>query len=178
MAAVLGLPDDAVEDVCAGVAGGTCVPANLNAPGQVVISGDVGGVEEGMERALQAGARRAVRLNVSGAFHSPLMDPASRGLREKLDRLGFRDPSFPVYANVSAAAVEEGPRARDLLVQQLTSPVRWSASVEAMVRDGADAFLELGPGNVLSGLNRRIARRIPCLALGSSNDLDDIEGAR
>ncbi len=171
MAAVLGLDDDQVETLCAAVDAGTCVPANFNQPGQVVISGDRAGVEQGMALARDAGARRVVELNVSGAFHSPLMAPAEAGLRDHLAGLRFTDPRVPVYANVTAAPVTSGETARDLLVTQLTSPVRWSRSVAAMVEAGVTHFLELGPGSVLCGLNRRMARGLPCVSVGEPDDL-------
>ena len=172
MAAVLGLGDDAVRAACAAVAAGVCVPANYNSEGQVVISGDEAGVVEGMARAREAGAKRAVQLNVSGAFHSPLMEPAQEGLRAHLEGITFSDPSFPVVSNVTAEPVRTGRAARELLVRQLTSPVLWSSSVAAMVRGGADRFLELGPGSVLCGLNKRNARGAPCASVGSPADAD------
>lgn len=172
MAAVLGLDEDAVADVCARVDAGICVPANFNSDGQVVLSGDTAGVEQGMRLAKEAGARRAVPLNVSGAFHSPLMEPAAEGLEAKLSEIPFQDPAFPVVSNVTAAPVVRGDEARRLLVEQLTSPVRWTASVGAMVDAGVDRFLELGPGNVLTGLNRRNARGVACTPLGEPADID------
>ncbi len=176
MAAILGLDDEVLEAVCAKVDAGTCVPANFNSAGQVVISGDAAGVEEGMRLAGEAGAKRTVRLNVSGAFHSPLMAPAAVGLREKLDDIGFSDPSFPVYSNVTTAAVRAGGEARELLVRQLTAPVRWGASVDNMVRAGADRFVELGPGSVLCGLNRRNAKGLPCASVGEPADIERLGG--
>lgn len=175
MAAILGLDDDDVEEACrAAEAGGEgrCVPANFNSPGQVVISGDVEAVERGMEEAGDRGARRAIRLSVSGAFHSPLMAPAEEGLRAELDGLSFRDPRVPVVSNVTAEPVTEGDGARDLLIRQLTSPVRWAASVRRMLDEGVDAFLELGPGSVLCGLNRRNARGVDCASVGEPADVD------
>jgi len=172
MAAVLGLEDQALEDACARVSAGVCVPANFNSAGQVVVSGDVAGVEQGMSLFSQAGAKRVVRLNVSGAFHSPLMEPAARGLRQKLDSIEFHDPALAVFSNVTAALVASGARARDLLVEQLTSPVRWAASVSAMVTAGADRFIELGPGSVLCGLSKRNAPGLPCTSLGEPRDLE------
>ena len=174
MAAILGLSDDEVEAVCAEVDAGICVPANFNASGQVVVSGDIAGVEQGMERATDAGARRVVRLNVSGAFHSPLMEPAADGLRDKLESIDFQDPRYPVFSNVTAGPVTSGSEARKLLVEQLTSPVRWSASVGAMVDAGTDRFLELGPGSVLRGLNRRNAKGVPCSSIGEPEDLESL----
>ena len=171
MAAVLGLSDDEIEALCAAVDVGVCVPANFNASGQVVISGDIAGVKQGMERAQAAGASRVVPLNVSGAFHSSLMEPAADGLRDKLESIDFQDPAYPVLSNVTARPVTSGSEARKLLVEQLTSPVRWSASVAAMVEAGADRFLEVGPGSVLRGLNRRIAKGVPCASIEKPEDL-------
>lgn len=171
MAAVLGLDDEQVEFLCAEVGAGICVPANFNQPGQVVISGDRAGVEQGMELAREAGARRVVELNVSGAFHSPLMAPAEAGLRDHLAGLAFHDPRVPVYANVTAGPVTSGETARELLVTQLTSPVRWARSVTAMVEAGVTHFIELGPGSVLCGLNRRMARGLACISVGEPDDL-------
>jgi len=171
MAAVLGLSDDEIEALCAEVDVGVCVPANFNASGQVVISGDIAGVKQGMERAQAAGATRVVLLKVSGAFHSSLMEPAADGLRDKLESIDFQDPAYPVFSNVTARPVTSGSEARKLLVEQLTSPVRWSASVAAMVEAGTDRFLEIGPGSVLRGLNRRNAKGVPCSSLGEPEDL-------
>lgn len=177
MAAILGLEDEAVEAVCraVGEGGKVCVPANYNSSGQVVISGEVAGVEEAMVLAKEAGARKAIPLTVSGAFHSPLMAYAVEGLREKLSEVNFSNPTYPVISNVTAKPVVMGSQVRDLLVEQLTSPVRWSASVERMVALGAERFVELGPGSVLCGLNRRNARGLPCVSLGSPTDLDTLE---
>ncbi|MCJ7628562.1 MAG: ACP S-malonyltransferase, partial [Longimicrobiales bacterium] len=178
MAAVLGLDDEGVEEVCRRVQeeGEICVPANFNTQGQVVISGGLAGVERGMTLAREAGAKKAVPLTVSGAFHSPLMESAREGLREQLDKIKFSDPDYPVISNVTAEPVSKGSLARELLVDQLTSPVRWRASVEQMVEMGAERFFELGPGSVLGGLNRRNARGIPCVSLGTPSDLDGLGG--
>jgi [acyl-carrier-protein] S-malonyltransferase len=176
MAAVLGLDDDAMVEVCARVDSGVCVPANFNAAGQLVISGDIEGVRSGMELAREAGAKKVVELNVSGAFHSPLMAPAAHGLRARLETIAFRDPAYPVISNVTAEPVTTGAAARDLLVAQLTAPVRWSASIATMVAAGADRFLELGPGKVLAGLNRRNAKGLPTTSLGEPSDLNALEG--
>jgi len=177
MAAILGLEDEVVEAVCREVeeGGKVCVPANFNSRGQVVISGEVAGVEEAMALAREAGARKAVPLAVSGAFHSPLMAHALEGLRERLSEINFSDPKYPVISNVTAEPVTVGSEARGLLVDQLTSPVRWAASVERMVSLGAERFLELGAGSVLCGLNKRNARGLPCASLGSPWDLDALE---
>jgi [acyl-carrier-protein] S-malonyltransferase len=175
MAAVLGLEDDAITEVCARVDRGVCVPANFNAAGQVVVSGDVGGVEQLMDLAKDAGAKRVIRLNVSGAFHSPLMEPAADGLARHLAAVPFADPTIPVVSNVTAEPVTRGGDARDLLVRQLTAPVRWSTSIETMVRGGADRFVELGPGSVLAGLNKRNARGVPSISVGEPDDLAALE---
>lgn len=174
MAAVLGLEDEALEALCREVseADSVCVPANFNSAGQIVISGDVDAVGRAMEEAPGRGAKRVIPLNVSGAFHSPLMETAQEGLRTHLESIEFLDPAFPVVSNVTAAPVTSGSTARELLVEQLTSPVRWAQSVTAMVESGADRFLELGPGNVLCGLNRRNARGTECASLGEPADLD------
>lgn len=173
MAAVLGLADDDVEAACrdASTADSVCVPANFNAPAQVVISGDVAAVARGMERARQGGAKRVVPLNVSGAFHSPLMVEAEDGLRAYLDQAGLDAPAFPVVSNVTALPVETAEEAQRLLVQQLTSPVRWAASMRSMVEAGVGRFLELGPGNVLAGLMRRIERDVEVTPLGTADQL-------
>ena len=170
MAAVLGLGDLEIEAVCARVDAGTCQPANFNSEGQVVISGDVAGVEQGMALAQEAGAKRCVPLNVSGAFHSTLMEPAAAALRERLEGVDFRDPAYPVVSNVTAAAVTSGSEARALLVQQVTSPVRWSASIATMLSAGVDRFVEVGPGKVLATLNRRNAPGAPSTWLGEPAD--------
>ena len=177
MAAILGLDDEVVESVCGAVESGVCVPANFNSPGQVVVSGDVEAVEEGMERALEAGAKKAVRLQVSGAFHSPLMEEAASGLEAFLSEITFTDPTVPVVSNVTAAPVTSGEEARALLIRQVTSPVRWSASIRTMVDAGSTRFLELGPGSVLRGLQRRNAREAPCTSVGTLEQVQGLEAA-
>ncbi len=175
MAAILGLEDAEADAVCRDASTGVSdlvVPANFNSAGQVVISGDVTAVTRAMELARDAGAKRVVPLTVSGAFHSPLMEPASTELAEHLAEVPFAAPTFPVVSNVTARPVSEPDEARDLLVQQLTSPVRWSESVAAMVEAGIDRFLELGPGSVLSGLNRRNARGVDSRAIQGPADID------
>lgn len=172
MAAVLGLDDAAVEEACGRVDRGVCVPANFNASGQVVVSGDEAGVEQGMALAGEAGAKRVLPLKVSGAFHSPLMKPAADGLRAKLEAVTFRKPDFPVVSNVTAKPIDDPEEARRMLVEQLTSPVRWSASVSAMLDAGVDRFVELGPGSVLCGLNKRNAKGFPCTSLGAPTDIE------
>jgi len=174
MAALLGLGDEAVEAVCRAVGekGKVCVPANFNANGQVVISGELAGVEEALVLAKEAGAKRAMPLTVSGAFHSPLMAPAQAGLRDRLEEIYFSDPRYPVVSNVTASPVLTGAEARDLLVEQLTSPVRWTESIQRMASEGVDRFFELGPGSVLCGLNKRNAKGLPCSSLGAPSDFD------
>lgn len=174
MAAILGLDDTQVEEVCRVVQeeGKICVPANFNSRGQIVISGEVEGVERAMALAKEAGAKRALPLTVSGAFHSPLMESAKSGLRERLEEIKFSDPLYPVVSNVTAGLVHEGGDARELLVEQLTSPVRWAASVEGMVSGGVERFFELGAGSVLCGLNKRNAKGLPCQSLGQPSDFD------
>jgi [acyl-carrier-protein] S-malonyltransferase len=177
MAAILGLEEDLVEEVCRTVTeqGAICVPANFNSAGQVVISGEVRGVDQAMALAKEAGARRTLSLSVSGAFHSPLMESAKMGLREGLERIKFSDPRYPVVSAVTAAPVSDAGKARELLVEQLTSPVRWVASVERMVSDGATRFFELGTGSVLCGLNKRNAKGLLCTALGKPEDFDAVD---
>jgi [acyl-carrier-protein] S-malonyltransferase len=175
MAAVLGLDDDAATELCGRVDRGVCVPANFNAPGQVVVSGDLDGVKQLAEIAPEAGAKKVILLNVSGAFHSPLMEPAALGLREHLDGIDFQDPTVPVISNVTARPVTLGPEARDLLVSQLTSPVRWSASIATMIEKGVDRFLELGPGKVLAGLNKRNAKGLLSISVGEPDDLEGLK---
>jgi len=178
MAAVLGLDEEGVEEICRAVQeeGKICVPANFNTQSQVVISGEVEGVERAMTLAREAGAKKAVPLTVSGAFHSPLMEPAREGLRDELEKIKFSDPDYPVVSNVTSEPVSKGSQARELLVDQLTSPVRWRASVEQMVEMGAQRFFELGPGSVLCGLNKRNARGVPCVSLGTPSDFDVLGG--
>ncbi len=172
MAAVIGLEDEAVAAVCDAVEEGTVVPANYNSPGQVVISGDVQAVTRAGEIAAKRGARRVIRLNVGGAFHSPLMAEAREGLREALEEVPMSDPGFPVVCNSRATSVRDAGVARETLVEQLTSPVRWAACVRAMVEVEPQRWLELGPGGVLAGLLRRIDRGLEAVAVG------DPEGVR
>lgn len=158
MAAVIGLPDDVVEEVCREASsGGVVQPANFNSPGQLVISGSVTGVHRAMEIARTRGAKMVKELVVSGAFHSPLMESAREGLRAALDSVTISDAQIPVYTNVSAEPVTSAADIRELLYRQLTSPVRWEQSVKNMVRDGASHFVEIGPGKVLQGLVKRIS---------------------
>ncbi len=159
MAAVIGLPDETIESICAGIPG--VLPANYNSPGQVVISGEESAVDEACLQLKAAGAKRALKLPVSGAFHSPLMEPAREALAAAIDKTAFSIPLCPVYQNVTAAPTTDPGVIKDNLLRQLTSPVRWTASVRNMLADGADFFLELGPGTVLQGLVKRIAGDAP-----------------
>jgi [acyl-carrier-protein] S-malonyltransferase len=174
MAAILGLDDAAGERACAEASQGdaVCVPANYNSPGQMVISGDVSAVQKAIELAKAAGAKRAMQLNVSGAFHSPLMRVATEGLVQQLNTVEMQTPSFPVVSNVTAQPVSDAEEARRLLVEQLTSPVRWSASMVTMAAAGVRECLELGPGNVLCGLLKRIDKQVSCRALGKPEDIE------
>lgn len=156
MAAVLGLPDEVVDSTCRQITGDIVVAANFNCPGQVVISGTVSGVEQACQLLKAAGAKRALRLPVGGAFHSPLMQPAAEELREAILRTDFHTPQCPVYQNVSAHAETDKDIIRQQLLQQLTSPVHWTQSVQQMIADGATEFYEFGPGDVLKGLIRKI----------------------
>ena len=155
MAAIIKLPDNVIEDICAGIPG--VVPANYNSPGQVVISGEEAGIEEACVKFKEAGAKRALKLAVSGAFHSPLMEPAREELAKAIEATPIRAPFCPIYQNVSALPTTDPMVIKDNLLKQLTSPVRWTQSVQNMIADGATKFVELGPGTVLQGLVKRIA---------------------
>lgn len=156
MAAIIGLPDSAVEEICA-KAGGIVIPANYNSDGQVVISGEKEAVEKACSLMKEAGARRALPLNVSGAFHSPLMEPARAELAEAIERTDVRKPVCPVYQNVTALPETDPERIKQNLLLQLTSPVKWTQSVRNMMHDGATVFKEIGPGTTLQGLIKRIS---------------------
>ncbi len=157
MAAVLGLDDAKVEEICASITSGVVVPANYNCPGQLVISGDIEAINEACEKLKAAGAKRALVLQVGGAFHSPLMKPAEEKLASAIENTHFNTPSCPVYQNVSAKAETDPQTIKDNLLKQLTAPVKWTQCVQAMVTDGATNFVELGPGKVLQGLVKKIA---------------------
>ena len=155
MAAVLGLDDEIVEDICNSV-DGIVVPANYNCPGQLVISGEVGAIDVACEKLKEAGARRALVLPVGGAFHSPLMEPAREELATAIDNTNFHEPNCPVYQNVTTKGVTVSKEIKENLIAQLTAPVKWTQSVQNMVADGAKSFVEVGPGKVLQGLVRKI----------------------
>lgn len=172
MAAVMGLDAPAIESICARSSGpGVAVPANFNCPGQIVISGDVEAVRRAMEGAKSAGAQRVIELEVSGAFHSPLMEDASSGLAERLSRVEVKDARFPVVSNATAVPVTRAEDIRRALVAQLTSPVRWEESMRKLLSLGFTTFIELGPGRVLSGLIKRVDRSVKLFNVDSYEDL-------
>ncbi|WP_418499091.1 ACP S-malonyltransferase [Flagellimonas sp.] len=156
MAAVLGLDDEIVEKICAEVEG-VVVPANYNCPGQLVISGEVDAVNIACEKLKEAGAKRALLLPVGGAFHSPLMEPAREELAAAIEATQFNVPSCPIYQNVTTTAVSNADEIKKNLILQLTAPVKWTQSVQQMVKDGATSFVEVGPGKVLQGLVKKIS---------------------
>ena len=163
MAAVLNLPDEKVEEICAQVqneTGEIVVPANYNCPGQLVISGSIKGIEIACEKMKEAGAKRALVLPVGGAFHSPFMEPARQELQAAIESTYFNKPSCPVYQNVVAKAVSEPEEIKKSLIAQLTGAVRWTQSVQAMIADGATKFTECGPGKVLQGLILKINKEV------------------
>lgn len=174
MAAILGELVTPIEEICSAAAeAGVVVPANFNSLGQVVISGDPAGVERAMALAKEAGAKRVVRLNVSGAFHSPRMAEAAHGLEEALSVAPFADPKFPIYSNVSAQPVDDAALARRVLVEQLTAPVQWTREIEAITALHPDALcVEMGPGSVLKGLVRKIAPAATVVTCGTAADVD------
>jgi [acyl-carrier-protein] S-malonyltransferase len=177
MAAVLGTLARAIEDICleASEDAGTVVPANYNCPGQIVISGESAGVDRAMELVKLAGAK-AKKLNVSGAFHSPLMEFAVVGLSRALDLAHFADARFPIYANVNAQPVNDAALARRLLLEQLTAPVQWTRTIESIALLHPDAlYLEMGPGSVLKGLVKKIAPDVKVLSCGTGADVDAIQ---
>ncbi len=158
MAAVLGLDDAKVEEVCASITDEIVVPANYNCVGQLVISGSVEGINKACELMKAAGAKRALVLPVGGAFHSPLMKPASVELEQAILSTNFNTPVCPIYQNVPAKAVTDVNQIKNNLIAQLTAPVRWTQSIQSMVADGATEFIECGPGNVLQGLVKKIQK--------------------
>jgi [acyl-carrier-protein] S-malonyltransferase len=165
MAAVLGMDDTVVEEVCSGLSGAV-VPANYNSPGQIVISGTREGVALATEELKKRGAKRIVPLSVSGGFHSPCMEPARQELEEAIRQARFNKPVCPVYQNVTGLPVTEPDEIMANLIAQLTSPVRWTQTVQKMIADGATEFIEAGPGNVLQGLVRKINPNVSVSAIG------------
>jgi [acyl-carrier-protein] S-malonyltransferase len=177
MAAILGLDEGKVEEACrrASLDGARVVPANYNTPEQLVISGEIAAVERAMALAKELGAKRVVRLKVSGAFHSPLMEVAREGLREALEQADFTTPAFPVFSNVSAGAVTTVGEARRLLLEQLTSPVRWTEVVRGLAAAFPDAlFVEMGPGNVLTNLTKRIVPDVETATCGTVREVEQL----
>ena len=159
MAAVLGLEDEVVEKICTEISG-VVVPANYNCPGQLVISGEIEAVNNACEKLKDAGARRALLLPVGGAFHSPLMEPAREELAAAIEDTNFSEPNCPIYQNVTTTAITVSKEVKGNLIAQLTAPVKWTQSVQNMVNDGANSFVEIGPGKVLQGLVRKIANDV------------------
>jgi [acyl-carrier-protein] S-malonyltransferase len=177
MAAILGDLNEPVETICAKATdeAGLVSPANYNCPGQLVISGEEAGVERAMALAKEAGAKRAIRLNVSGAFHSALMESARDGLSQAIGGTTFANPRFPVYANVNGEAVTLADRARQLLLQQLTSPVRWTEEIAALAARFPDAlYVEMGPGSVLVGLVKKIAPAVKTMTCGTAAEVNQL----
>ena len=177
MAAILGTTTTPIDQICqrASKEAGLTVPANFNTDDQVVISGEIAGVERAMELAKDAGAKRAIKLPVSGAFHSPLMEPAVVGLTDAIATSAFMDPLYPVYSNVTAAASTTAVEAKDLLLRQLTSPVLWSTEIRNIAASFPDAlYLELGPGNVLSGLVGRLVKGARTFSCGTPPDVEKL----
>lgn len=159
MAAILGLADDVVEEVCRQV-DEVVVAANYNCPGQVVISGSISGIDLACEKLTEAGAKRALKLNVGGAFHSPLMEPARLELKEAIENVTVLPPICPIYQNVFPKANVDPQKIKENLITQLTGAVRWTQAVEQMIADGATEFIEVGPGNVLQGLVKKVNRAL------------------
>jgi [acyl-carrier-protein] S-malonyltransferase len=163
MAAILALDDFTVEDICHQVSD-VVVPANYNCPGQLVISGSIAGIDAACEKMLAAGAKRALKLNVGGAFHSPLMEAARVELQDAILQTEFKAPVCPVYQNIDAKPHTDVEEIKQNLIAQLTGPVRWTQTVEQMLRDGATSFTEVGPGKVLQGLVKKVDKNVPTAA--------------
>lgn len=159
MAAILGLDDEKVASICGSITEEIVVPANYNCPGQIVISGSNKGVEIACKKLTEAGARRALKLNVGGAFHSPLMEPAKIELEEAIHATTVSKPICPIYQNVTGQVVSNPDIIKSNLIAQLTAPVKWTQTINAMLRDGATSFTEVGPGRVLSGLIKKVNRQ-------------------
>ncbi len=175
MAAIIGLEFEQIREICDAVAEtGVVCPANYNSPGQVAISGDADAVHAAMDKAKESGAKRAIELVVSGAFHSPLMEHAQEGLQQALSEAKIKDTTTPVYTNVMATPTNSAEEIKDLLFKQLTHPVRWTEIVQHMITDGLAVFYEVGPGKVLTGLNKRINRDLACYPIGDANGLNEI----
>ena len=178
MAAILGTTATPIDEICerATKEAGLVVPANYNTDEQTVISGEIAGVERAMELAKEAGAKRAIKLPVSGAFHSPLMQPAVVGLTDAIATSAFTDPGFPVFSNVTADASTTAVDAKDLLLRQLTSPVRWSTEIRNIAGHFPDAlYVEMGPGNVLTGLMGRLVKGARTFTCGTASDVEKLQ---
>lgn len=172
MAAVIGAELTVIEAVCAEAAQGqVCAPANINSPGQVVIAGNSEAVERASELLKERGAKRVLKLNVSAPFHSALMMPAQERLSPDLEQIDFADLRSPLVTNVDAAVITNGTAARDSLVRQVSSPVRWLQSMELLIAEGVDTFVEVGPGKILSGLMRQISRQVKCFNVEDADSL-------
>ena len=164
MAAIIGLSDEKVEEICASI-DGVVVPANYNCPGQLVISGSMEAIDAACEKLKEAGAKRALKLSVGGAFHSPLMQPAQEELAAAIEQAQFMTPICPVYQNVSTQGETDPAVIKANLVKQLTSPVKWTQSVQNMIADGVEQFVEVGPGSVLQGLVKKIQKDMPATSI-------------
>lgn len=172
MAAILGLPIETVENACAEAAQGqVCSPANINSPAQIVIAGNSEAIDRAIEILKERGAKRAIKLNVSAPFHCALMKPAQERLAEDLQKINFENLRFPVIENVSAEANSDGERSRDALIRQVSAPVRWADSIENLINEGIETFVEVGAGKVLSGLVRQINRDVRCMNVENSDSL-------
>lgn len=159
MAAILGLADEVVEEICASISA-VVVPANYNCPGQLVISGSIEGIDEACQKLTEAGAKRALKLNVGGAFHSPLMEPAKVELQAAIEQTNIASPVCPIYQNVNAQPTTDPAVIKANLIAQLTGAVRWTQTATNMIADGATTFVEVGPGNVLQGLVKKVSREV------------------
>lgn len=160
MAAILGLEDEVVENICTSI-NGVVVPANYNCPGQLVISGSIDAINMACDAMKEAGAKRALVLPVGGAFHSPLMEPARNELAQAIEATTFNTPSCPIYQNVTASPITDPEAIKRNLIAQLTAPVKWTQTVKQMMDDGASSFTEVGPGKVLQGLVKKVDRKMP-----------------
>jgi [acyl-carrier-protein] S-malonyltransferase len=175
MAALIGLTPEQIYELCKNLKDdGIIQPANFNSPGQIAISGEVDVIRKAIETAKDMGAIKAVELVVSGAFHSPLMESAQEGLKDALEQTTFKDANVPLYPNVSANPIQNKNQIRDMLYEQLSKPVLWQKSMENMIKDGYDKFYEIGPGKVLKGLLKRIDRSVPCIEIGTIQNLENI----
>lgn len=176
MAAIIGLSYEDVKNICAEAEQqGIVTVANLNSPGQIVISGSIEGVHKAMELAKEQGAKRAIELVVSGAFHSPLMESSQEEFKNSLDQAEIKNAEIPVYANVTAQPVQNAAEIKKLLFEQLTNPVLWETSARAMLKDNATEFFEVGPGNVLAGLQKRIDRSVQVKTVGKVDEIQTLE---